>query len=76
MRHRTRIELVSITLILDRGYDLEADVYQAGHYGSYTSSSEEFLNEMNPDVTIYSADPEVYGHPHDEVVDMMEERGI
>ena len=62
--------------MIERGHDLEADVYQAGHHGSSTSSSAEFLDEMDPDVTIYSADPEVYGHPHDEVVDRMEERGI
>ncbi len=62
--------------IIDRGHELETDIYQAGHHGSSTSSSEEFLNEMDPDVAIYSSDPEVYGHPHDEVVNRMDERGI
>lgn len=62
--------------IIDRGHELETDVYQAGHHGSSTSSSADFLDGMDPDVAIYSADPEVYGHPHDEVVERMDERGI
>ncbi len=62
--------------IIDRGHEFDADVYQAGHHGSSTSSSEEFVSEMDPDVTIYSSDPDVYGHPHDVVVDRMDEFGI
>jgi len=62
--------------IIDRGHELDTDVYQTGHHGSSTSSSEEFVTEMDPDVTIYSSNPDVYGHPHDVVVDMMDKFGI
>ncbi len=50
--------------------DLEADVLALGHHGSATSSSEEFLAEVQPKISVAlcGADNE-YGHPHEEVVE-------
>ena len=52
--------------ILDTGADLNCDVLHAGHHGSYTSSSKEFLDVATPEICVIScgADND-YGHPHD-----------
>lgn len=48
--------------------NVEATVLKAGHHGSDTSSSEEFIRAVNPKVTILSYGKDnSYGHPHTEV---------
>ncbi|MBP2078704.1 ComEC/Rec2 family competence protein [Oceanobacillus polygoni] len=51
-------------------YDVESEIIKVGHHGSKTSSSLEFLQEVNPEVAIltYSKDNN-YGHPVDRVID-------
>ncbi|WP_226006900.1 ComEC/Rec2 family competence protein [Natrinema salinisoli] len=59
------------------GDDLAADAYQAGHHGSSTSSSEPFLEQVDPDAAIVSSALDSrYGHPHDEVLEAFADRGI
>ncbi|SEP80067.1 ComEC/Rec2 family competence protein [Natrinema salaciae] len=59
------------------GNSLTADAYQAGHHGSSTSSSDPFLDAVDPDVAIVSsARDSQYGHPHDEVLRALDDRGI
>lgn len=54
------------------GNDLQSDVLKAGHHGSRTSSSEEFVSAVHPIFVIYSAGKDnLYGHPHKEVTDLM-----
>jgi len=56
---------------------LDADIYQAGHHGSSTSSTEEFLEIVGPDVAIISSALESqYGHPHDEILERFDVFGI
>jgi beta-lactamase superfamily II metal-dependent hydrolase len=63
--------------ILNRGYHVKADILQLGHHGSKTSTIPEFLEEVNPEVAIYSAGKDnQYGHPHDEVLDRVKNAGI
>ena len=56
--------------ILDK-YNLpDIDVLKAGHHGSRTSSSKEFINEINPKYSIISVGKNNrYGHPNKEVLD-------
>ena len=56
--------------ILDK-YNLpDIDVLKAGHHGSITSSSKEFINEINPKYSIISVGKNNrYGHPNKEVLD-------
>lgn len=64
-------------LMLERDLELDADIYQLGHHGSSTSSTSEFLEEMDPEVGVYSAaEDSQYGHPHDEVVERFDHMGI
>ncbi|USZ70283.1 ComEC/Rec2 family competence protein [Natronosalvus halobius] len=68
---------VESRLVERHGDDLRAEVYQAGHHGSSTSSSSAFLDVVDPEVTVVSAPLESqYGHPHDEVLAAFSERGI
>ncbi|WP_254863450.1 ComEC/Rec2 family competence protein [Halovivax gelatinilyticus] len=59
------------------GETLDADIYQAGHHGSSTSSTPAFVDAVDPSMTIISsAYDSQYGHPHDEVLRSFAERGI
>lgn len=50
--------------------DLEADIIKIAHHGSNTSSSFDFLNEINPQVAIITYDRDnTYGHPSTRVID-------
>lgn len=63
--------------ILANGINLDVDVYQAGHHGSRTSSSEEFLDEMSPAYAVIScAQGNRYGHPHAQTLNNLRARGI
>ncbi|OCX63200.1 competence protein [Lysinibacillus sp. AR18-8] len=57
-------------------YDVKATVLKAGHHGSNTSSSEEFIQAVKPEVAILSyGEDNKYGHPHAEVVDRLQAIG-
>lgn len=53
--------------------DMSADVLKVGHHGSRTSTTEKFLEQVNPKYAVIScgADND-YGHPHKETVDLLE----
>lgn len=56
---------------------LPATILKAGHHGSRTSSSEEYLRAVGPELVIISAGVgNQYGHPHEEVLDRMASLGI
>ena len=63
--------------ILDE-YDLsDIDVLKVGHHGSKTSSSKEFINEINPKYGIISVgNNNRYGHPNKEVLNNLEDSKI
>ncbi len=52
--------------MIDSGKLRDIDVYKAGHHGSDTSSSEEFLEIIKPDIAVISCgEGNSYGHPND-----------
>jgi competence protein ComEC len=54
------------------GDALHATVLKLGHHGSRTSSSEVWLHAVAPDVAVASAGKgNRYGHPHQEVLDLL-----
>lgn len=56
---------------------LSADILKAGHHGSRTSTTEEFLQHVSPKAVLISAGRNnLYGHPHGEVISRLEEQGI
>ncbi len=57
---------------LEQQVDLKADVFQAGHHGSTTSNSEEFLAKVRPQLTVISCGKDnSYGHPHKEILERL-----
>lgn len=55
---------------------LDADVYQAGHHGSRTSSSVALLEAVTPSVIVWSAAQDSqFGHPHAEALERMRATG-
>ncbi|MEY9978848.1 MBL fold metallo-hydrolase [Lysinibacillus sp. RC79] len=56
--------------------DVKATILKAGHHGSNTSSSAEFIQKVHPEVTILSyGEGNKYGHPHAEVVERLQAIG-
>ena len=55
----------------------DIDVLKVGHHGSKTSSSNEFINEINPKYSIISVGKNNrYGHPNKEVLENLKETEI
>ena len=55
----------------------DIDVLKVGHHGSKTSSSENFVNEINPTYSIISVGKNNrYGHPNDNVLENLEDSEI
>ena len=48
-------------------------IFLLGHHGSRTSNSEELLRRIKPDNSVASARKKVYGHPHTEVVQKLQQ---
>lgn len=63
--------------MLASGIDLSADILHLGHHGSDTSTTDEFLAAVSPDVAIYSAgEGNSYNHPSPSTVSKVEGKGI
>ncbi|WP_339172075.1 DNA internalization-related competence protein ComEC/Rec2 [Solibacillus sp. FSL R5-0691] len=53
------------------------DLLKAGHHGSRTSSTEEFIAVTNPEFVVFMAgENNRYNHPHTDVVNRFEEKNI
>lgn len=51
----------------------DVDIYQAGHHGSKTASSLEFLARINPDIVVVSCgEDNQFDHPHTEALNNFE----
>ena len=62
--------------MIANGAILKADVLKAGHHGSSTSTSDLFLEKVDPSyVVIQCGEGNSYGHPHQETLDRLKEAG-
>ncbi|MDU6543065.1 MBL fold metallo-hydrolase [Clostridium sp.] len=67
---------VSEKEMLSNGLELKADVLKVGHHGSRTSSSDAFLNTVNPKYAVISVGKDNdYGHPNAEALNRLSSRG-
>ena len=70
-------EIPAENRLLASGYSLSADVIKLGHHGSKPSSSEEFLRAVSPRYSVMTCGTgNSYGHPHKEVLALVEKLGI
>lgn len=54
----------------------DTDILIVGHHGSKYSTSEELLDEADPEKAVISVGYNNYGHPADEVLERLREHGI
>jgi Predicted hydrolase (metallo-beta-lactamase superfamily) len=58
-------------------YELKSNLLKVGHHGSTTSSSDEFLDAVNPSIAVICcATGNDYGHPHTKTMEKLTERNI
>ncbi len=70
-------EALSEGEILAKQLDISADVLKLGHHGSHSSTSQAFLEKVNPQYAIVSCGKgNDYGHPHQETIDKLNKKGI
>ncbi len=56
---------------------LKADILHAGHHGSKTSSTQVFLDQVKPEIIVIQSEKgNRHGHPHEEVLERLENMGI
>jgi len=70
-------EAVSESEMLAKGLNLHADVLKVGHHASKSSTSQNFLNEVNPKYAVISVGKgNSYGHPNQLPMDRLKSAGI
>jgi len=63
--------------LLSLAKQLDTDVLKVGHHGSKTSTAEEFIIVVSPEIAVISVGRNnSYGHPHQETLDTLEKYGI
>ncbi|CUN71218.1 ComEC/Rec2 family competence protein [Clostridium disporicum] len=63
--------------VIANGENIDADVLKVGHHGSTTSSSEDFIKEVSPDIAVIPVgEGNDYGHPHKEILELLEKNNI
>ena len=51
------------------GFPVDSDILKVGHHGSRTSSAEEFVRAVSPDISVIEVGKKNrYGHPHEETI--------
>ena len=57
--------------------DLSADLLKVGHHGSKTSTTQEFLDKVNPKIALIGVGANnKFGHPNNDVIKRLEEKKI
>lgn len=64
-------------LSLCRENHITCDILKVAHHGSRNSTSEEFLEAVRPKAAVISCgEDNLYGHPHRELLERLEKKGI
>lgn len=63
------LEVEGEEALIASGEDLEANILKAGHHGSRTASSADFLKKVGPEVVVIQCGKDnQFGHPHPETL--------
>jgi competence protein ComEC len=63
--------------ILNAGYNVSTDVLKVGHHGSRSSTSQKWLDAVNPSIAVISVGADnKYGHPTAEVLKRLEKKSV
>ena len=64
-------------VLLEQRANLDSDVLKVAHHGSKTSTSKEFIEKASPQTAVISVGKDnSYGHPTQEVLDILKSYGI
>jgi competence protein ComEC len=55
---------------------LRADILKIAHHGSAYSTSDDFVNAVNPKIAVISVGRNRYGHPSEIIIEKLEKKGI
>lgn len=70
------IEKIIEEKLLASNVDISAHILKLAHHGSDTSSTEEFLKKVNPDIAIISVGKDnKFGHPNGRIINRLERMG-
>ena len=70
-------DAISEEEMCNNGLDISADVLKLNHHGSSYSNNKNFIDAVSPTYAVISVGAEnSYGHPHKEVLEDMQQRGI
>ncbi|MCB2291014.1 MBL fold metallo-hydrolase [Clostridium sp. CS001] len=70
-------EDISEKEMLSKGYDLKSDVLKIGHHGSASSTTQGFLDVVNPKYAVVSVGKDnSYGHPVQSTMDRLKNKNI
>lgn len=63
--------------IMEKGFDISADVLKIAHHGSSTSSKKKFINAVAPQYAVIEVgSPNSYNHPNKETLQLLENKDI
>lgn len=58
--------------LIEKGISINSDVLKVAHHGSKTSTSQDFVREVSPQIAVISVGQNnSYGHPHQETLDTL-----
>lgn len=70
-------DAISEEEMCNNGLDISADVLKLNHHGSSYSNNKDFIDAVSPTYAVISVGAgNSYGHPHKEVLEDMQQRGI
>ena len=55
---------------------LKSDILKVGHHGSKYSTSQAFLDAVDPSAAVIQVGKNNFGHPHEDVIEKLRENGI
>lgn len=71
------MEALAENQLVDKGVNLNVDVLKVGHHGSYSSTSQVFLNRVDPEYGIICCGRNnEYGHPHDAPLNRLDKADV
>lgn len=62
--------------IIKEASKTDIDIIKVGHHGSYTSSSEDFIEHFDPEIAVIQVGKNVFGHPHRDTLETLKKREI
>lgn len=69
-------EIINYYKSINKLSTLKCDILKVSHHGSKTSTSSEWLEAVNPKLAIIQVGKNTYGHPSQETLNRLKEKGI